>query len=136
MSGQLRHSALYVGRVRHRRFEPRAHAFEYPLFLVYLDLDELDAVFAGRWFWSARRPNLAWFDRRDHLGDRAAAAPRFFTGGVMPSETLMEHFAGPVRLEQRWRLFFLACTELFGYDGGQEWFVSHSLWTCGQAVRH
>ena len=71
MTGASRQSALYVGRVRHRRFEPHSHAFEYPLFLMYLDLAELDTVFEGRWLWSARRPNLAWFDRRDHLGDPA-----------------------------------------------------------------
>ena len=63
------HSAIYRGSLSHRRFTPRAHAFRYPLFMLYLDLAELDEVFRGRWLWSTRRAALARFDRADHLGD-------------------------------------------------------------------
>ena len=64
-------SAIYEGRVRHRRHAPRAHAFEYRMAQLYLDLDEVDAVFRERWLWSVERPNLASFRRRDFLGDPA-----------------------------------------------------------------
>lgn len=64
-------SAIYEGRVRHRRHAPRAHAFSYRMAQLYLDLDELDAVFRSRWLWSVGRRNLAAFHRRDFLGDQA-----------------------------------------------------------------
>ncbi|MDX1946508.1 MAG: DUF1365 domain-containing protein [Pirellulaceae bacterium] len=63
------HSCLYEGYVRHRRFAPRPHEFRYRLFLMYLDLAELDLVFRRRLFWSSGRPAAAWFRRRDHFGD-------------------------------------------------------------------
>ena len=34
-------SALYVGKLRHRRFSPKAHAFSYPVFMAFLDVDRL-----------------------------------------------------------------------------------------------
>jgi DUF1365 family protein len=47
---------------------PVKHQFNYRLFMMYLDLDELPSLFNGRWFWSASRPALARFRRSDHLG--------------------------------------------------------------------
>ncbi|MGH8274364.1 MAG: DUF1365 domain-containing protein [Gammaproteobacteria bacterium] len=61
-------SALYVGSVTHRRHAPVSHGFRHHLFMLYLDLAELDSVFRGRWLWSVERPNLASFRRADHLG--------------------------------------------------------------------
>lgn len=62
------HSCLYEGRVSHRRFTPRPHAFDYRVFYAYLDLDELDTVFRNRWFWSTRGWAPVQFRRRDHFG--------------------------------------------------------------------
>jgi uncharacterized protein len=67
------HSALYIGRLRHRRFAPREHRFSYRLFMMYVDLAEIDRIFRGRWLWSARRPALAWLRRADYLGDPAVS---------------------------------------------------------------
>lgn len=63
------HSAIFEGDIRHRRMLPREHAFDYRVFMMYLDLAELDRVFQGHWFWSCKRPALARFKRESHLGD-------------------------------------------------------------------
>lgn len=62
-------SAIYEGRVRHRRYQPVGHIFSYRLFMMYVDLDELPTLFENRWCWSVDRPNLASFKRTDHVGD-------------------------------------------------------------------
>ena len=51
-------SCIYRGVVRHRRRAPVEHRFEHPLFMMYLDLEELPTLFDGYWLWSARRPEL------------------------------------------------------------------------------
>ncbi|MFW6164102.1 MAG: DUF1365 domain-containing protein [Planctomycetota bacterium] len=90
------HSAIYEGWVRHRRFSPVENAFRYRLFLVYLDLAELDEVFRGRWLWSTRRFNLAYLRRKDHLGDPAVPIDQAVRDLV--EERLGARPAGPIRL--------------------------------------
>ena len=100
------HSALYFGQVRHRRFAPRAHAFEHRLFMAYLDLAELHTVFGGRWLWSARRPALAWFRRADFLGDPSVPLDEAVRERV--EQETGQRPCGPVRMLAHLRYFGLS----------------------------
>ncbi len=61
-----------------------------------------------------RRTSDAWLAALDRNAKRALPILR---------ET---HGDGAERLWlQRWRLFFLGCSELFGFRNGQEWWISH-----------
>lgn len=62
-------SSIFSGQVSHSRKTPLEHSFRYGVYMIYLDLGELDQVFAGRWFWSCKRWALARFRREQHFGD-------------------------------------------------------------------
>jgi len=96
-------SCIYEGQVRHRRFSPRRHEFNYSLYMMYLDLDELPELFDRFWFWSAKHFNLAWFKRADHVGDASKPLKQ------VVSDMLYEHTGvrteGPIRLLTHCRYF-------------------------------
>lgn len=96
-------SAIYSGTVRHRRLLPRHHEFAYRLFMLYLDLDELDRVFADRRLWSVDRPNVVSFRRRDHLGPADIGLDEAVRRRVR--ETTGQRPAGPIRLLTHPRYF-------------------------------
>jgi DUF1365 family protein len=89
-------SAIYEGRIRHRRFAPVEHEFGYRLFLMYLDLEELPAVLDPYPLWSARRPALARFRRADYMGDPARPLAECARDAVQARTG--ERPEGPVRL--------------------------------------
>lgn len=89
-------SAVYEGVVRHRRHSPHAHAFRYRMAQLFLDLDEIDRVFAGRWLWSVGRRNLAEFRRSDYLG--SAQQPLSDAVRDCAARALGRRPEGPVRL--------------------------------------
>ncbi|APG05316.1 chromosome partitioning protein ParA [Luteibacter rhizovicinus DSM 16549] len=89
-------SAVYEGVVTHHRHAPHDHAFRYRMAQLYLDLDEVERVFAGRWLWSATGRNLAEFRRSDYLGppERSLAEAVRDRAGA----SLGYRPAGPVRV--------------------------------------
>jgi DUF1365 family protein len=96
-------SAIYQGTLRHRRLAAPPREFEYALFMAYLDLDELKTAFAGRWLWSTRGPNLAWFRRADHYGDPEASLSEAIRELV--AERTGKRPKGPIRLLTHLRYF-------------------------------
>ena len=101
----MMHSALYVGHVRHARRKPVAHTFRYPLYMLYLDLDELPGA-ARPWPLFATFPALLWFRRADHVGDpRRALATSVLD---LVAERAGFRPEGPVRLLTHPRTFGLA----------------------------
>ena len=68
--GRMTAVAVYEGTARHRRLTPRAREFAPRLFLAYLDVDALPGSLDGLPGWSARRPALVRFRRRDFLDGR------------------------------------------------------------------
>ena len=96
-------SAIYEGWVRHRRKLPREHAFRYRVFMMYLDLAEIEHVFDGRWLWSVDRRNLAQFRRSDYHGDPAAPLDAAVRDTVQTR--LGRRPTGPIRMLAHLRYF-------------------------------
>jgi cyclopropane-fatty-acyl-phospholipid synthase len=79
-------------------------------FQEHLSIDE-------RWCTSGShytRTLESWLDRLDLRREQALAV---FMQDLSPREASIQL--------QRWRIFLMACSELFGYRGGSEWWVSH-----------
>lgn len=59
-------SAVYVGRVVHKRLRPKPHAFAYKVFALALDLDEIAGDDVGSRLFRCNRPGLLSFHDADH----------------------------------------------------------------------
>jgi len=96
-------SCIYEGVVRHRRFKPRGHALRYRLFMMYLDLDDLESAFKGTRLWSSISPAPARFRRSDHMGD--PQTPLAETARDLVKERLGRRPDGSVHLLTHLRYF-------------------------------
>lgn len=98
-----RASAIYHGRISHTRMEPKRHAFDYPVYMTYLDLAELPEPFGRSRLFSAHRPAPARFRRSDYFGDPATPLDQAIRD-LVHSE-IGERPAGPIRLLTNLRTF-------------------------------
>jgi len=74
---------------------------------------------AGRWHWNGQhyaKTCDAWLANMDMNEDE-----------IMPVLADCYGEDNASLWWQRWRMFFMACSELFDYDEGQEWYVGHYL---------
>lgn len=91
-------SRLYQGWVRHRRYAPKPHQFKYPIFMLYIDLDEIDAVFRQSRWWSLERFNWASFRRRDFFAPNAGDLKQAVIDHVCANSELHPDDIASVRL--------------------------------------
>lgn len=119
-------SAVYEGRVRHRRHVPVPHAFEYRMAQLYLDLDEIDRVFDRRWLWSRHRRNVGEFRRSDYLAPHDMPLADAVRSRVLQATGVRP--AGPVRLLTHLRMYGHAFNPVsFYYCHAADGALSHVL---------
>ncbi len=89
-------SCIYKGELYHHRYLPRENKFTYTVFFMFLDLEELEHVFDGRWLWSVGRANVANFKRADYLGPTDIPLDQAVRDRV--EQEFGERPAGPIRM--------------------------------------
>ncbi|MFP7722861.1 DUF1365 domain-containing protein [Lysobacter sp. A3-1-A15] len=96
-------SAVYEGRVMHRRRSPHAHAFGHSMAQLYIDLAELPTLFDRHRLWSVDRRNACEFRRSDYLGPDEIPLEEAVRQRVQAA--IGRRPAGPVRLLTHLRYF-------------------------------
>lgn len=106
-------SAIYKGRLSHERLSPKRHRFEYSVFMMYIDLDELETVFSKAMEWSYKRPAVAWLKRNDFIGDSRQSIKASVIEKIR--EETGNKFQGSVRMLANLRYFGFLMNPLVCY---------------------
>jgi cyclopropane-fatty-acyl-phospholipid synthase len=85
-----------------------------------------DLKIRKRWVWDGRhyeKTSNAWLRNMDMQKEK-----------ILPILAKTYGDSDAPKWFMRWRMFFMACAELFAYADGQEWFVGHYLFERGAGV--
>lgn len=128
-------SAIYQGLVRHRRFTPVYHEFNYLMFMLKLDLDELNQINEQRSWFKINRFAPLQFKTTDYLGgdhdiDQLKPAVIDRAKQLGANKTINKvYFVGNVRC---WGLYFSPVNFFYLYDGDKPVYllaeVSNTPW--------
>lgn len=107
-------SRIYKGQVRHRRHTEVKHQFTYQVFMVLLDLDEVDELFTRSPFWSTKRWAAAQFRRRDYFSASKHAVDNSEDSATDLKNTIIERFFQDTGLRAT-KVRMLTNLRYFGY---------------------
>ena len=113
------HSCIYEGIVTHRRREPVEHRFQYRLFMVYLDLDEIPTLVGRRGLLAGSKYASRSFLRTDHLYNPSQPLADEVRDVILRQTGQSSH--GPIRLLTQLRYFgyYMSPLNLFyAFDAG------------------
>ena len=107
------HSCIYQGTVWHQRHQHKIHAFQYRLFMMYVDIDELEQTFKPFWLWGVNKPSFASFQRKDHYGDTKTTLSSSIRRLVL--QQTQQRVEGPIYLLTQFRILGYAFNPLSLY---------------------
>jgi len=115
------------------------HVFAHERFAYTFDNNGQSDWMAREFFTGGIMPSVGLFRHfQDHLriveqwrlsGTHYAKTAEAWHDNLVAQRSGVDYIFGDTKQFHRWRVFFLACAELFGYRDGTEWVVAHYRWT-------
>ncbi|GAA0206392.1 DUF1365 domain-containing protein [Kangiella japonica] len=108
-------NALVKGWVRHRRYKPKRHQFEYKMTWTLLDLDKVEQTFEQCRYWSIEKTNIVSFRQKDFHQDHASKSYRH-----PPPQVTMQNIIQSIGREKgkefNGKVFMMSHLRNYGYN--------------------
>jgi DUF1365 family protein len=102
-------SGIYAGKIRHRRFEPKARNFTHQVVYFFLDLEEIPKLFSIPLLFTYEKAGLFSYHRKNYLGGRKSGKQKPL------SESVQEIVAQRLGFTPNGRICMLTQITYFGF---------------------
>ncbi len=100
---EIQNSFIYSGRLMHYRHQPKINTFSYSLNMLYIDLDEIEALFSPTRLWKYNGFSVAQCLRKDYFGNNDISIKEAVKNKVL--EQTGSTPSGPIRMLTHCRFF-------------------------------